>query len=81
MSHRPVDLSVRASKPARTPLIALVVAALAAAACGDAKPGTVLDEAMRVKRTAASFPAADEDYFKQMDGGIPLTVQASAGAV
>jgi len=33
----------------------------------------VLDEAQRARRTAASFPAADEDYFKEMDGGLPLT--------
>ena len=79
MSHRPVDRSVRASKPSRTPLIALVVAALAATACGDARPGTVLDEAMRAKRTAASFTAADEDYFKDMDGGIPLTREEVQG--
>ena len=32
------------------------------------KPGTVNDEAMRAKRTAPSFPAADEDYFHDMDG-------------
>ena len=32
------------------------------------RPGTVLDEAMRANRTAESFPAADEDYFRDMDG-------------
>src|SRR6476660_7143618 len=37
------------------------------------KPGTVKDEAMRAGRTASSFPAADEDYFHDMDGGLPLT--------
>jgi hypothetical protein len=37
------------------------------------KPGTVLDEARQVNRAASSFPAADEDYFRDMDGGIPLT--------
>ncbi|HVW77593.1 MAG TPA: hypothetical protein VHB45_08260 [Alloacidobacterium sp.] len=37
------------------------------------KPGQVQDEAMRAGRTAASFPAADEDYFHDMDGGIALT--------
>lgn len=31
------------------------------------------DEAMRAGRTADSFPPADENYFKAMDGGIPLT--------
>jgi len=37
------------------------------------EPGTVLDEAMTVGRKADSFPAADEDYFKDMDGGVALT--------
>jgi len=37
------------------------------------KPGTVKDEAMRAGRTASSFPAADEDYFHEMDGGLALT--------
>lgn len=37
-----------------------------------AAPGP-LDEAMLVGRTAESFPAADEDYFKDMDNGIALT--------
>jgi hypothetical protein len=42
--------------------------------CGTSqpKPGTVLDEARQVNRPAASFPAADEDYFHNMDGGIAL---------
>ena len=37
------------------------------------KPGTVLDEAMRAGRTAASLPHADEDYFHDMDGGVTLS--------
>src|SRR6185369_11278290 len=37
------------------------------------KPGEVLDEARTVNRDAASLPAADEDYFHDMDGGISLT--------
>jgi hypothetical protein len=37
------------------------------------QPGTVLDEARTAQRTAASFPAADEDYFHDMDGGVQLT--------
>jgi hypothetical protein len=36
------------------------------------KVGHVLDEALSSGRTAASFPAADDDYFNKMDGGIPL---------
>src|SRR5215469_14333855 len=37
------------------------------------KAGEVKDEALRAGRAAASFPAADEDYFHDMDGGIALT--------
>ena len=46
--------------------------------CSQKGPGTpqgkkVVDEAMLVGRDAASFPAADEDYYRDMDGGVPLT--------
>ena len=37
------------------------------------QPGHVLDEAMQAGRQANSFPAADEDYFHDMDGGVRLT--------
>ena len=33
----------------------------------------VMDEARQAGRSAQSFPAADEDYFRGMDGGIALT--------
>jgi hypothetical protein len=33
----------------------------------------VIDEARQAGRSAQSFPAADEDYFRAMDGGIALT--------
>jgi hypothetical protein len=41
----------------------------------DSSPGSgqVLDEARLAGRAAASFPAADEDYFHDMDGGVTLT--------
>jgi hypothetical protein len=57
----------------------MVACALAVAGCGGPKPGTVPDEAMQAKRTAASFPAADEDYFREMDGGIALTPEEVKG--
>ncbi|MCC7157003.1 MAG: hypothetical protein IT161_20655 [Bryobacterales bacterium] len=38
-----------------------------------ALPGHVMDEAKTAGRDAASFPAADEDFFHDMDGGIKLT--------
>jgi hypothetical protein len=51
--------------------------------CGEKKtspePGTVLDEAKQVGRTAESFPAADEDYFHDMDKGGPLTASEVKG--
>lgn len=37
------------------------------------KPGTVLDEALQANRPVSSFPAADENYFHDMDGGLALT--------
>ncbi len=46
--------------------------------CGHGA-GRVVDEALCVGRTAASFPAADEDYFRDMDYGVtknPATVAA-----
>ena len=39
---------------------------------GEAAPG-VLDEAKQAGRDAASFPPADEDYFRGMDNGVELT--------
>ena len=51
--------------------------------CGCGKkapePGTVKDEALMVGRMAESFPAADEDYFKDMDGALDLTANEIKG--
>jgi hypothetical protein len=46
-----------------------------------AKPSEspVLDEARAAKREVASFPAADEDYFHDMDGGVTLSADAIKG--
>jgi hypothetical protein len=41
--------------------------------------GRVLDEALAVGRDASTFPAADEDYFHDMDGGVPLTPEEIKG--
>src|SRR4051812_23735964 len=60
----------------RTRMTGLAVAAtIGIAACGppQPKPGTVKDEALRANRTAQSFPAAGEDYFHDMDGGLPFS--------
>ncbi len=39
----------------------------------EAGAQAVIDEAKQTGRSAQSFPAADEDYFRAMDGGIQLT--------
>ena len=59
----------------------LISVGLIFASCGKKapQPGAVLDEAMQVGRTAQSLPAADEDYFKDMDGGTELTVNEIKG--
>ncbi|HUC99026.1 MAG TPA: hypothetical protein VMR88_11115, partial [Candidatus Polarisedimenticolaceae bacterium] len=59
----------------------LILVTLAASACakGSPEPGSVKDEALTVGRTAESLPAADEDYFKDMDGGVELTVNEVKG--
>jgi hypothetical protein len=47
---------------------------LSSAGLADLARGqAVIDEARQVGRSAQSFPAADEDYFRAMDGGIALT--------
>ena len=62
-------------------LFLLLVTALLAAGCGKKSPqsGTVKDEALVAGRDAKSFPAADEDYFKAMDGAVALTVEEVKG--
>ncbi len=43
------------------------------------KSGSVVDEARQVGRSVDSFPAADEDYFHDMDSGISLTPEEIKG--
>ena len=45
----------------------------------EAGTGHVLDEALMGRRDAETFPAADEDYFHDMDGGVPLTPEEIKG--
>jgi hypothetical protein len=61
-----------------TRLLALIGLALMLG-CGGPRPGHVLDEARLAGRDAASFPAADEDYFRDMDGGVTLTTDEVKG--
>ena len=42
-------------------------------------PATCSTRRRRRAATAASFPAADEDYFRDMDGGVPLTPRGDQG--
>ena len=64
-----------ASKRPRVLGLLLAMIGFAASVLGTAAlaaPG-VPDEAQQAGRDAASFPAADEDYFQAMDNGLPLT--------
>lgn len=67
------------------PLVPLCLIALLACHGGPPKSGAglkgkhPLDEAMQAGRNVASFPAADEDYFHDMDGGGNLTVDEIKG--
>jgi len=70
-----------ASKLSRAISVIVVVVLLAVGGCVVAywrwqsdqpQAGTVKDEALQVGRDASTFPAADENYFHDMDGGVPL---------
>src|SRR5450432_4408492 len=52
-----------------------VVSLVALYGCTKNAPrsGEVLDEARQAGRPGVSFPAADEDYFHDMDSAVPLT--------
>ncbi len=71
------------------PLAIILIVVLAVVAVGAViysrlksdgpKPGEVVDEARLAQRAAASFPAAGEDYFRDMDGGVQLTPEEVRG--
>jgi hypothetical protein len=54
-------------------LLATGLLALSVWLGAEARAQAVIDEARQAGRSAQSFPAADEDYFRAMDGGISLT--------
>jgi hypothetical protein len=53
--------------------IVVAVAAIAVYLNTGPRSGHVIDEAKLSQRDAGSFPAADEDYFRDMDGGVALS--------
>jgi hypothetical protein len=58
----------------------LATTALLFTACSKTpKPGQVQDEASLAGRPASSFPAADENYFNAMDGGVALNADEIKG--
>ncbi len=60
-------------------LLLIIVLALLFLQRGGPQPGKVRDEAMIAGRAANSFPAADEDYFKDMDNGVQLSTDEVKG--
>jgi hypothetical protein len=66
-----------------TVFILLGAIVLAGCAVKTPLPGSVADEARRAGRAAQSFPAADEDYFREMDqnkdGLVALTANEVKG--
>jgi hypothetical protein len=60
-------------------LFASLVFLTACSSANQPKPGTVLDEARLANRPASSFPAADEDYFHDMDGALTFSPEEIKG--
>jgi hypothetical protein len=54
-------------------LLSLCLPLSIAVSAGEAQAQAVIDEARQAGRSALSFPAADEDYFRGMDGGVELS--------
>jgi hypothetical protein len=59
--------------------LAALVFLTACSGSNQPKPGTVIDEARQANRPAASFAAADEDYFHAMDGALSLSPEEIKG--
>lgn len=56
----------------RSRLVLWMCLLLSAGLAGQARAQAVIDEARQAGRSPQSFPAADEDYFRAVDGGVPL---------
>src|SRR5256885_16756267 len=53
-------------------LIVVLLGFIAYVTLSGPHSGSVVDEAKQAGREPASFPAADENFFRDMDGGIEL---------
>jgi hypothetical protein len=62
-----------------TSTTAAFLAGLLVTGCSKSPSAGGPDEAKRAGRDAASFPQADEDYFRDMDGGIALSPEEVKG--
>ncbi|GAC1650527.1 MAG: hypothetical protein NVS9B15_10180 [Acidobacteriaceae bacterium] len=60
-------------------VVLVVTIAIAVRYLSRPTPGHVKDEALLANVKADSFKAADQDYFHDMDGGVPLTEQEIQG--
>src|SRR3954451_10382758 len=79
--HRSFPRRMMTLRPPACPA-PLIVCILAFGSCGGEHkpaPGKVLDEARQANRAAGTFPAADEDYFHDMDGALPLSADEIKG--
>ena len=67
----------------RSGLVVIAVSLAVLVGCGEEKPksGEVLDEALQAGRKADSFPAADEDYLRDMDYGLTKDPEAVRAAL
>src|SRR5262245_13777808 len=61
------------------PILSLFALLLFGCGTDHPEPGRVQDEASRAKRTVQSLPAADEDYFRDMDDALELTPEEVRG--
>src|SRR5262249_10510933 len=75
VAHMTTGSSMRAVR------IAALLCPLLILACdgSESTPGQVPDEATKAGRDAASFPAAADDYFHDMDGGFAFSPEEIKG--
>src|SRR3954462_6259969 len=74
-----VEMPKPVSRASIARFLLIGLAALAASCVMPFGTSGVRDEAMQAGRSAASFPAADEDYFRDIDGGVPMSPEEVKG--